>query len=167
MSAGTPRSDKRGNAIGRVAGALVSVLLVVTVAGPGAAHADPLNTEPGAGAEVALSWRALGLPGEVTLVGANTNQDFTVPVQSGFSPQRLRGLIHAPVDFAAGFVEITDSGGTLLATVDLPQVTPGRRWCRSTSTSPRRRSAMMRSDCLSPCGNPCAPPSCAAGSGSR
>lgn len=126
MSAGTPRSDKRGNAIGRVAGALASVLLVVTVAGPGAAHADPLNTEPGAGAEVALSWRALGLPGEITLVGANTNQDFTVPVQDGFSPQRLRGLIHAPVDFAAGFVEITDSRGTLLATVDLPQVTPGQ-----------------------------------------
>lgn len=36
----------------------------------------------------------------------------------------LRGLIHAPVDYGAGFVEINDSRGRFLATVDLPSVAP-------------------------------------------
>jgi hypothetical protein len=96
-------------------------MLVTALGAPAAAYAAPLNADP-ASAEVTLPWRTLGLPGELTLVGANTNQDFTFPVPTGFAATRLRGLIHAPVDFGAGFVEITDSTGRFLATVDLPAV---------------------------------------------
>jgi hypothetical protein len=103
---------------------LSSVLLVSALGTPAEAHADPLNADPASVEDLTLPWTTLGLPGDVTLVGANTNQDFTLPVQSGFSVRRLRGLIHAPVDFGAGFVEIDDARGTLLATVDLPAVTP-------------------------------------------
>jgi hypothetical protein len=59
-----------------------------------------------------------------TALAANTNQEFTIPVQSGLIVTRLRGLIHAPVDFGAGFVRIDDSTGRFLATVGLPAVTP-------------------------------------------
>ncbi|MCV7154018.1 cellulose biosynthesis cyclic di-GMP-binding regulatory protein BcsB [Mycobacterium pyrenivorans] len=126
MDARSSRTPKSRNTIGRVLCMLLAVLLTTTLGAPGAAHADPLNSDPAAGGEMSLRWTALGLPDEFTLVGANTNQDFTLPVQSGFSPRRLRGLIHAPVDFGAGFVEITDSRGTLLATIDLPAVTPSQ-----------------------------------------
>lgn len=71
-----------------------------------------------------MAWTSLGLPENFTLVGANINQDFTLPVPAGFAPRRLRGSIHAPVEFSTGFVEITDSGGRVLATVNLPAVTP-------------------------------------------
>lgn len=108
----------------RAVGLLSAVLMVAALAAPTAAHAAPLNADPAAGPEVTLPWRTLGLPGDVTLVGANTNQDFTVPVPIGFAPVRLRGQIHAPVDFGAGFVEISDGTGRSLATVNLPAVAP-------------------------------------------
>ncbi|UXA14953.1 cellulose biosynthesis cyclic di-GMP-binding regulatory protein BcsB [Mycobacterium sp. SMC-8] len=119
-------SPKSHNIIGRALGALLSALLVMAFAAPGVAGAEPLNADPTGNGEVLLPWTALGLPPDVTLVGANVNQDFTLPVQSGFTPRRLRGLIHAPVDFGAGFVEITDRRGTVLGTVDLPAVTPAQ-----------------------------------------
>lgn len=90
------------------------------------AHAEPQNVDGPVGAETTLSWTSLGLSGAVTLVGANTNQDVKLPVPSGFTLRRLRGLIHAPVDFGTGFVEIDDSKGTFLATVELPAVTPSQ-----------------------------------------
>ena len=120
------RSPKGHNIFGRLTGLLLSLLMVVALGAANAAHAEPLTSDPVVGEEVPLSWAALGLPDEITLVGANTNQDFTLPVQDGFSPRRLRGLIHAPVDFGAGFLEITDGDGRLLATVDLPTVTPAQ-----------------------------------------
>jgi hypothetical protein len=101
-------------------------MLTTALGAPGAAYADPLNSDATADADMTLPWTTVGLPGEITLVGANTSQDFTLPVQSGFTVRRLRGFIHAPVDFGAGFVEIDDSRGTLLATVDLPAVTPSQ-----------------------------------------
>ncbi|KUI38874.1 hypothetical protein AU195_23085 [Mycobacterium sp. IS-1496] len=110
--------------IRRVVGLVSSVLMVTALGAPAAAHAAPLNADPAAGPEVTLPWRTLGLPGDITLVGADTNQDFSVPVPTGFGAVRLRGLIHAPVDFGAGFVEITDSTGKFLATVNLPAVAP-------------------------------------------
>ncbi|WP_234834858.1 cellulose biosynthesis cyclic di-GMP-binding regulatory protein BcsB [Mycolicibacterium stellerae] len=100
---------------------LISAMLATA---PGAAYADPLNSDPAAGAEVTLPWPTLGLPEAITLVGANANQDFTVPVPTGFTARRLRGLIHAPVDFGAGFVEINDGRGRFLTTVELPAVAP-------------------------------------------
>jgi hypothetical protein len=108
----------------RVVGLLSSVLMVAALGLPAAAHAAPLIADPAAGPEVTLPWRTLGLPGGISLVGADTNLDVSVPVPTGFGAVRLRGLIHAPVDFGAGFVEITDGTGRLLATVDLPAVAP-------------------------------------------
>ncbi|WP_197374936.1 cellulose biosynthesis cyclic di-GMP-binding regulatory protein BcsB [Mycolicibacterium baixiangningiae] len=108
----------------RVVGLMLSAILVTALGAPAAGHAAPLNADPATGAEVTLPWPTLGLPGDLTLVGANTNQDFTFPVPTGFAATRLRGLIHAPVDFGAGFVEIADSTGRFLATVDLPAVVP-------------------------------------------
>ncbi|MDT5389723.1 MAG: hypothetical protein QOE04_3364 [Mycobacterium sp.] len=105
---------------------LLSVILATALGAPLQAHADTLNSDPAAGEDTTLPWTTLGLPGELTLVGANTNQDFTLPVPSGFSVRRLRGLIHAPVDFGAGFVEINDGTGRFLATVDLPAVAPSQ-----------------------------------------
>lgn len=99
------------------------MLLIVTLGAPGA-QAEPLNAEPGADNEVILPWPALGAANSMTLLGANTSQEFTLPVAAGLTPVRLRGLIHAPVDFGPGFVEITDGAGRFLATVDLPEVTP-------------------------------------------
>jgi hypothetical protein len=101
---------------------LLSVILTTGLCTLGAAHAQPPGSEPDPGADVTLPWATLGLPDEITLVGANNNQDFALPVPSGFNVTRLRGLIHAPVDFGAGFVEIYDGGGRFLATVNLPPV---------------------------------------------
>jgi hypothetical protein len=117
---------KGHNAIRRLMALLLALLLAAALGVPQAAHADPLNSDPAMGGEVVLPWTALGLAGDMTLVGANTNQDFTIPVPSGFSIVRLRGLIHAPIDFGAGFVEIVDSRGALLATIDLPAVAPNQ-----------------------------------------
>ncbi|TQR85412.1 cellulose biosynthesis cyclic di-GMP-binding regulatory protein BcsB [Mycobacterium hodleri] len=105
---------------------LSAVVLTATLCSPGAAFADPLNSNTIAGEDVALPWATVGLPSEMTLAGANNTQSFTLPVPAGFTVRRLRGLIHAPVDFGAGFVEIDDGKGTLLATVDLPAVTPAQ-----------------------------------------
>ncbi|MHA0286129.1 cellulose biosynthesis cyclic di-GMP-binding regulatory protein BcsB [Mycobacterium sp. C3-094] len=114
----------RSAGIRKVWSVLLSVVLAAALSAPATAHADPLNTEPGSGDQLGLPWTALGLPQSFTLAGANVNQDFTVPVPAGLTVARLRGLIHAPIDFGAGFVEIDDSRGTLLATVDLPPVAP-------------------------------------------
>jgi hypothetical protein len=103
---------------------LLSTFLATALGTAGSAHADPLNSDTPPGADLTLPWTTLGLPADINLVGVNTNQDFTLPVPSGFNATRLRGLIHAPVDFGAGFIEIDDSTGRLLGTVVLPAVAP-------------------------------------------
>lgn len=103
---------------------LSSVLLVTALGSPPDARADPLNSDPATAEDLSLPWSTLGLPADVTLAGTNTNQDFALPAPPGLSVRRLRGLIHAPTDLGAGFVEIDDAKGTLLATVDLPAVAP-------------------------------------------
>ncbi|WP_284235060.1 cellulose biosynthesis cyclic di-GMP-binding regulatory protein BcsB [Mycobacterium antarcticum] len=122
MSSGVTRRVRR--AATAAACLLSSVILTVTLGGSGTAFAEPLNSDTIPGEDITFPWTTVGLPDDVTLVGANNTQSFTVPVPSGFTARRLRGLIHAPMDFGAGFVEIDDSRGTLLATVDLPAVTP-------------------------------------------
>jgi len=114
----------RAAGVRKVWSVLLSVLMVAALGAPATAHADPLNSNPAGGDQLAVPWIAVGLPQAFTLVGANTNQDFTLPVPGGFTVTRLRGLIHAPIDVGAGFVEIDDSRGTLLATVDLPPMAP-------------------------------------------
>ncbi|MGE2736458.1 cellulose biosynthesis cyclic di-GMP-binding regulatory protein BcsB [Mycolicibacterium vaccae] len=102
------------------------MLVSVAVAGLSTAQvasADPLISDPAAGPEVVLPWRTLGVSEQVTLTGANTKSEFAIPVPSGFSPQRLRGLIHAPIDLTTGFVEIADGTGKFLGAVNLPPVT--------------------------------------------
>lgn len=120
-SAGAGRTPLRRN-VGPALRLLLAVALAGTLATPLSARADPLNADPATVDDLALPWSDLGLNPSMTLVGANTNQDFTIPVQPGMTVRRLRGLIHAPVDFGAGFVEIDDTMGRFLATVELPAV---------------------------------------------
>jgi len=120
-SAGAGRAPLRRR-LGPVSRVLLAVALTGTLATPQAARADPLNADPATADELSLAWDDLGLNPSMTLVGANNNQDFTIPVQPGMAVRRLRGLIHAPVDFDAGFVEIDDTTGRFLATVELPAV---------------------------------------------
>ncbi len=91
----------------------------VVVAAAASAQPDPL---PAPGGDVTLSWPSLGLPSDVRFVSANTNQDFRLPLPAGFSPRRLQGQIHAPVNFGPGFLEIEDARGTFLGAVTLPAV---------------------------------------------
>lgn len=106
---------------------LVAAMLMVSgVGAPTRAHAEPLNTDPGTADDLTLPLPALGLPADTTLLGGGVSQTISLPVSPGLAVRRLRGLIHAPVDFAAGFVEIDDGNGALLATVDLPAVVPAQ-----------------------------------------
>ncbi|SBS77627.1 conserved exported hypothetical protein [uncultured Mycobacterium sp.] len=89
-------------------------------AGPPSAHADPDATLAASAGELTLSWVQLGLPRGIEFPTTNVNQDFAVPLPSGFRPTRLRGFIHAPVNIAGGYLEIDDDRGTFLAAVNLP-----------------------------------------------
>ncbi|MGV0605292.1 hypothetical protein [Mycolicibacterium sp. XJ1904] len=115
---------------GSLLAAMSAVLLLATsVAGGGALVAPAASAQPDAppgpgGGDIRLSWSSLGLPGDVRFVSANTNQDFRLPLPAGFSPRRLQGQIHAPVNFGPGFLEIEDARGTFLGTVNLPAVAP-------------------------------------------
>lgn len=66
-----------------------------------------------------MSWPTLGLSSQVFL-GPNSGANFTVPVPSGLTASRLQGVFHLPMNIGAGFLEITDGDGKLLASVDLP-----------------------------------------------
>lgn len=84
------------------------------LAAPAIAHAEP---DP-----VTLSWPSLGLPHTINLNAPNSNQDFTVPLPSGLTAARLRGLIHSPVNLGAGYLEVSDPNGGFLEAVNLPPV---------------------------------------------
>ncbi|WP_233716451.1 hypothetical protein [Mycolicibacterium vinylchloridicum] len=87
---------------------------------PPSARADPDVTVVAAATDLTLSWAQLGLPRGVDFPTTNVNQDFAVPLPTGFRPTRLRGLVHAPVNIAGGYLEIDDDRGTFLAAVNLP-----------------------------------------------
>ena len=105
---------------------LLALLLLATVFGsPLLARADPTDTDvppPPPAPEITLPWTALGLGSSVTIGGPNASQVSTVPVPSGLTAQRLRGLMNSPVNFGAGFLEIRDGRGVVLGTVELPPV---------------------------------------------
>jgi hypothetical protein len=84
------------------------------------AGADPDATLVASAGELTLTWSQLGLPRGIDFPTANVNLDFAVPLPSGFRPTRLRGLVHAPVNIAGGYLEIDDDRGTFLAAVNLP-----------------------------------------------
>lgn len=86
----------------------------------GIAQAQPDDAvDPPAAANVRLDWPALGLKPEVFL-GADSSTSFTIPVPPGLTPSRLQGVIHAPMNIDAGFLEVSDGDGRFLGSVDLP-----------------------------------------------
>lgn len=104
--------------------ALLSALLIAPAlfagAFAGSAHALPGDTVGQPEAEgVTMSWPALGLSSQVFL-GPNSTTNFTVPVPSGLNATRLQGVFHLPMNIGAGFLEVNDGDGKLLASIDLP-----------------------------------------------
>ncbi|AKK29100.1 hypothetical protein [Mycobacterium sp. EPa45] len=92
----------------------------VMLAEPTSAQADPDATLLATPGELTLSWVQLGLPRGVDFPTTNVNQDFAVPLPTGFRPNRLRGLIHAPVNISGGYLEIDDDRGAFLGAVNFP-----------------------------------------------
>lgn len=107
-----------------VARALISavvLLLPATLAGAVDAHAEPSDAaELPDAAGLTLDWDALGLDTGLFL-GPDSTTTVTVPVPAGLTAVRLLGSINAPMNIEAGYLEIDDANGTLLATVDLPR----------------------------------------------
>lgn len=106
---------------------LVSVVLLfvpAVLAAP--VHAQPADDAPAPElANVTLGWSDLGMERELFL-SPNDSQSFSVPVPAGLNATRLRGTINTPLNIDAGYVEIDDADGRLLATVDLLPAGPAR-----------------------------------------
>ncbi|MEH3138905.1 MAG: hypothetical protein PGN37_01745 [Mycobacterium kyogaense] len=66
-----------------------------------------------------MAWRTLGVSDGLYL-GPDSPTTVTVPVPSGLQATRLQGTIAAPMNVDAGFLEITDGNGFLLADIPLP-----------------------------------------------
>lgn len=110
-----------------VARALAAVLLFIlpmTLTGSLAGSAQAQPSDAGTPVGVTLPWSTLGLPSTVDLYGEGGNS-FTVAVPAGLSASRLQGMIHTPVNFDTGYVEITDGDGKFLAAVEVPPAAPG------------------------------------------
>jgi hypothetical protein len=109
----------------RLTRTLFAVLLLVAQAlltGPflGTAQAQPGDAAAVPDmAGVRLAWPSLGLKPE-TFLGANSTTSFEVPVPTGLVPARLQGLIHAPMNIDAGYLEVSDGDGRFLSAVNLP-----------------------------------------------
>lgn len=117
----------RHNAVVRVLASLLLLVLPTTAVGAlaGQVHAQPDDAAARTNeAGVTLPWPALGLNSTVDLYGDSTS-NFTVPVPAGLGASRLQGMIHAPTNIAAGYLEIDDGDGKFLASVDLPPVGAG------------------------------------------
>ncbi|OAN42375.1 hypothetical protein [Mycolicibacterium iranicum] len=103
----------------------VMVLFAPSVFGA-AAHAQPGDGGPAPEvASVTLGWADLGMERELFL-SPNDSQSFSVPVPAGLNATRLRGTINTPLNIDAGYVEIDDADGRLLATVDVLPAGPAR-----------------------------------------
>ena len=111
---------KRSGAVRALLSAIL-LILPVMLAGPiGSAHAQPgEDAAPPDGAGVTLVWRALGLEPQMYL-GPDSSTTVALPVPAGLTATRLQGVMHAPMNIDAGYVEINDGDGKLLATVGLP-----------------------------------------------
>jgi hypothetical protein len=84
------------------------------------AQADPDARTAANPGDLTLSWQQLGLPRMLDFSTTDVSEDFAVPLPTGFRPTRLRGLIHAPVNIAGGYLEIDDDRGAFLAAVNMP-----------------------------------------------
>lgn len=100
-----------------VATLIFPALVAGSVAGP--AHAAPGDPPPADGAGVTMAWPTLGLADEVFL-GPNSSTSFSVPVPLGLNASRLTGVFHLPMNIGAGYLEVDDGDGKLLASVNLP-----------------------------------------------
>jgi len=106
----------------RVLASVLLLFLPATSAGSvaGLAQAQPGNaTDMSDPPGVRLAWPTLGLEPE-TFLGADSSASFTVPVPNGLTAARLQGLVHAPMNIDAGYLEVNDGDGKFLAAVDLP-----------------------------------------------
>ncbi|WP_431237656.1 hypothetical protein ACQ86B_23615 [Mycolicibacterium aichiense] len=106
---------------------LLVVALTAAVFNP-AAHADPVGAgnEGSAGpSTVVLAWPALGLPGAINFADIDNKQDFKVPVPTGMTVARLRGLLQPPVNLGPGYLEVDDDQGMFLGSLDLPPMASG------------------------------------------
>ncbi|APE19277.1 hypothetical protein [Mycolicibacterium pallens] len=111
--------------------ALAAIVLLVTVAPLMGSVAGPAHAEPGdAGGQtqvvdvandgrVTLPWATLGLQPTLEFYGGGSTS-VTLPVPAGLTVARLQGLIHAPINIDAGYLEIDGGDGKFLASVDLP-----------------------------------------------
>lgn len=107
---------------------VLPALLVGSVAGSAYAQpgdtADPPGVASGANeAGVTLPWPVLGLQPRMDLY-PDSSQSVSVQVPSGLTATRLRGLIHAPMNIGAGYLEISDGNGKFVAAVNLPPAVP-------------------------------------------
>lgn len=113
---------------GFVSRTLASVMLLVAQAVLTTAIANPVRAAPGdppGRADVTLTWPSLGLePGLV--LGPNTPTTVTVPIPDGLTAVRLQGTFRQAANVGAGYLEIDDGDGRLLAAVDLPVAGPAQ-----------------------------------------
>lgn len=104
------------------------VLLPALFIGPAA---DPAGAEPSqsddtpAPVALTLPWTALGL-NQGMVLGPNASTGVTVPVPVGLTPVRLQGVIEAPLNISAGFLEIDDADGRFVTAVYIPPAGPDR-----------------------------------------
>nr|WP_240163340.1 hypothetical protein [Mycolicibacterium sphagni] len=122
----------RRSVIVRVIASAMVLVLPIMLSGSfaGSAYAEPghsgdvtlVDTSNVAG--VTLPWSTLGLASTVNLYGDGPSA-FTVAVPAGLTASRLQGMIHTPMNIAAGYVEIDDSEGNFVASIDLPPAVPG------------------------------------------
>jgi hypothetical protein len=108
-----------------LARALTVVILLILPTISAGSVAGPAHALPGDAADVpdtaavTLAWPTLGLATGMVL-GPDSPTTFTVPVPAGLTVARLQGTFHLPMNIGAGFLEIDDGDGNLLASVDLP-----------------------------------------------
>lgn len=83
---------------------------------------DTAETDGAAAAGVTLTWANLGAPTEVDLY-PDGDRNISMRVPDGLTATRLRGVIQAPMNIDAGFLEISDGDGRFLGSVNLPPAT--------------------------------------------
>lgn len=108
-----------------LARALMSAMLVIVPAVSAGslvapAYAEPVDVPPPPGQpSLTLPGPELGMKSEIYVAPENPEK-LTVPIPAGLTAVRLRGTIKAPLNLDAGTLDISDDGGKLLASIDLP-----------------------------------------------
>lgn len=104
---------------------MMSLLLALCTAMASTPFTGNVSAQPGNPADqttpatVTMGWRTLGVNDEMFL-GPDSPTSVSVPALEGLRPARLLGTLQAPMNVDAGFIEITDANGALLASVPVP-----------------------------------------------